>query len=428
MKISELLTLKKYNNLILQYRELDKSISAGDQTKEISKDIGNFLEKNSQQLIDEVLFERLYKNYKNEKGKKGKQVFFLSDEEDIASSLSDTSFLTRLKDKVKKSIEKVLAEVPILDQTTIGTSKTFKIEIISDAYNYNRINNFYYYDRKDIESLKWYRHIYTYYLIPRLREIYERPTVNKQVNIDRFMICSPSDFEEKKCVSEIGLKNIGKLVVKLVEIVQTGQKLLVDDEIVLVSTIRVIQKIMSFGGVEPSILAGLDSSSTIGSAVNSERKKDEDIKNLYYKLMTKSLENKDYIGFFLKADFIKTAKNRYPEVDLRRLEILFDQVVTPYPPNGIMKFELPLVTGEKVTYFVAVETIHHIFDQMKIKDLRINNSIGMNKQHFIIFLKKLFSEYSNSKMDDSRIAKILKCDIEKIAIMRSTIESLTYVK
>ena len=429
MKIGDLLYLKKYNNLILQYRELDKSISASDHTKEISQELSTFLDKYCEDLVDEALFEKLYQHYKGQKGKKNKPIIFLSSEEDIANHLIDPSFLNRLKDKVKKSVNKAITDHPVLESHTSNQAKTFKIEVISDPYSYTRLNYYFYYERKNIESLKWYRNIYSAKLIPLLKIIYDKPNINKQVNVDRFLVCSESDFDEKKCLSEVGFKNIGKLVTKLNEIVQSGQKLLADEDIILVNAIKVIQKVIDLGGVEPSILTGLENNNSIvgGTHISTERKKDEDIKNLMLRLITKSVENKDYIGFFLKDDFIRTARNRYPEIDQRRLELLFDQVVTPYPPRGVMKFEVP-DNKNKITYLIAVENIPQIFDQMNIKDLKMANVISMNKQHFILFLKKLFNEYTSSKINDEKIARIMRCTSDKVKQMRSSVQTIDYIK
>jgi len=427
MKISDLTTLSKYNNLVLMYRELDKSISASDQTKEISLEISNFLDKNGSKLIAEALFERLFNHYKNKKGKKNKPILFLSSEEDIAQHLIDPSFLNRLIEKVKKTVEKEVLDAPILEEHSVSPSNTtYKSEIISDPYSYAKLDCYYYYDRKNIESLKWYRQIYAHNLIPKLKEVYDKPNIYKLINVDRFMVCSPSDFEDKKCTSEIGIKNIGKLITKLNEIVQSGQKLLDDDEIMLVNAVRIAQKIMSLGGVEPSILSGLEGMNALGATISSERKKDDDIKNLYERLLKKSLENKSYVGFFVKDDFIKTAQNRYPELELRRLELLFDQVVTPYPPRGIMKFEVNS-DGKNIMYLVAVESIPQIFDQLNIKDLKISSNISPTKQHFILFMRKLFNEYTVAKMDDTKIAKVLKSTPDKIQYMRSIVTTLHFM-
>jgi hypothetical protein len=411
-------TFKRYQDFIIRFKDIDRSISSGNDLRDLAHEIQNYIELHTRPLIEDVLYNQLLRNYRKEKIKKGKHYLYLATSDDIIDQITDKSFLSRLTQNITQNVNGYLLNVNKLDPQSLETNKIYSHEFTSDPYSYTRVVAYYYFDTNDKECKKMLRHIYAEQLVPKLQEIYNRSQVNKMVNIDRFSVCSVSDFEVENALSEISLKNIGNLIPKLNDIVSSGQKLLDDDDSKIINAAKVIQDLFKTGAMKP---IDKEKRGGVSDPVLLEQNKDQEIKNMFDRLIRSASHSKDYLGFFLKEDFIQMGRNRYPEVGLRRLEILLDQVTTPHPPPGILQFNAPSDGGVK-TYFIALEMIPVIFEKMNIHHARTSISLNMESQHFVLFLKKFFEQYSNS--DVNRIAKLLHTNPDYVNYMKNIISKI----
>lgn len=413
----EIVTFKRYQEFILKFKDFDRSISSSNDVRELVQEIQNYLDVHLHPLLEDVLFRQTIRNFKGEMERKDVPVLFLSSPEDLAAQLTDKSFLSKLTQSIRQKISSFLSSVEKMSDQSLELSHLFSHEFTADPYSYNRVISYYYFDRTDKDCVKMYRQIYAGQLVPKLQEFYNRNQIKKLINVDRFTIVSDSDFDKENCLTDVGIKNLTNLVDKLNDIVASGQKLLIDNDIVIVNAAKVVLDLFAMGGLK---IANQEKSSTT-DPVKREQQKDEDIKRMFVKLLKSASYSKDYIGFFLKEDFLQMGRNKYPEVNHRRLEILLDQVTTPHPPAGILLFNAPTDEGVK-TYFIALEMIPQIFEQMNIRDSRTSISVNMDVQHFILFLKKFFQQYQNS--DVMRVAKLLNTTPDYVQHMKQIVSRL----
>jgi hypothetical protein len=153
----------------------------------------------------------------------------------------------------------------------------------------------------------------------------------------------------------------------------------------------------------------------------------EQIKERFIILLKGSVKASDqYIGFFRKEDYINWLLPKFKQVGYEKLEEIFNKVVNPRPPTGVIKFVVPSKsTNEKFYYFISMEEIPLVYNYMRglrKDDRKLEDYLNIKKNHFFMFLKKIFKDFNAAHYTEERIAQILSTDISVVK------EMIKYVK
>lgn len=432
MDIKEKHRLTEYRDFIKKYKDYDQKIGNNKEIRELVSKILKFVHNHIKEMISEVLYERYQKNLNKKKKSRKKEISFLSTSEDIKKDIIEPIFAVKLKNRIIEEIDSVLADIKLFDPKEFVQNEmnTYCIEIITDPYTYSRYQAYFYFDQFDEEIIDGYLNtIYREVLVPFLKEKYDISDIFKVVNTEKFAICSPNDFEPEHCINPIARKNILNLVSKLIELITNGAKLLEQDEITKVYEIKLIMDMVSI-----SIPKGLsEQESELENAIDNASPDDQitdQIKEHFRVLLKGSVKaSNEYIGFFRKEDYISWLLPKYREVGYDRLEKIFNSVVNPKPPTGVIKFVVPIPsTGERYYYFISMEEITVVFRYMEKEkqDKTIEDYTNIKRHHFFMFLKQMFKELEFANYTEERIAKYFAADVRTIRDMKKYLEKHGY--
>lgn len=429
-KIKERTKLKEFRELVKEYKERDKRIGINAEMRELTQKIATFVHDYAKDLVPEILYERFLKNLSKKKNKKNKEITFLSKPKDIKQHITDPVFPVKLKNKISSEIDAVIIDIPQFDpQNFVQTeSYSYYIEIITDPYTYSKYKSYFYFDSFDNSVIEGYlNNIYRDTLIPFLKTKYNQTELFNAVNSGKFAVCSPDDFLPENCIKSIARKNISNLVNKIIDLISAGTKFIDQSEIVDIYELRLILDMTSVTLPEEQRKEETKQFKESIEVLSPEDQIVEQIKEKFRILLKNSVKaSNEYIGFFTKEDYIKWLLPKYREVGYDKLEEIFNKVVNPKPPTGVIKFVVPAKSGETYYYFISIEEVPAVFSYMvgESKTKKFEDYSNIKKTHFFMFIKKIFKDFRASNFDDSRIAKYFGTDLRKIQEMRRYIEKM----
>ncbi len=424
---------KKYKELVKKYKEADNRIGNQAELKELSGLISAFAVDNIEELLPEVLYSRFERNIKKKTDRKKKRISFLSDHQDLKKELTDPVFSIKLKNKVNDVLESSLMNIEtfIVEEFKQNVNNSYNIDIVTDPYSYSKYKAYFYFDSYDKSIIDGYVNvIYKEELIPFLREKYEESDIFKAVNTDRFAICSPEDFNPDTCTNSIARKNIQNFVNKLLDFIRTGMKILERKEIMLVYETKIILDMTKI--TLPSDLQEEERQLNMnsGTTLSADDHITEQIKERFTILLRGSVKASDqYIGFFRKEDYINWLLPKFKQVGYEKLEEIFNKVVNPRPPTGVIKFVVPSkTTNEKFYYFISMEEIPLVYNYMrslKKDEKKLEDYLNIKKNHFFMFLQKIFKDFNTAHYTEDRIARILSTDVNVVKDMIKYVKKIS---
>ncbi len=429
-KIKERNKLKEFRELVREYKEWDKKIGINAEMRELTQKIADFVHNNANKLVPEILYDRFKKNLNKKKDKKNREITFLSKPKDIKYHIIDPVFPIKLKNKIGSEIDAVILDIPQFDPQNFVQTETYSyfIEIVTDPYTYSKYKSYFYFDSFDEEVIEGYlNNIYRDTLIPFLKTKYDKNDVFNAVNTGRFALCSPDDFLPENCIKNIARKNISNLVNKIIDLISAGTKFIDQEEITDIYEINLILDMTKVSLPEKQRKEESKQFKESIEVISPEDQITEQIKEKFRILLKGSVKAaNEYIGFFTKEDYIKWLLPKYREIGYDRLEEIFNKVVNPKPPTGVIKFVVPAASGETYYYFISIEEVPAVFSYMvgESKTKKFEDYSNIKKTHFFMFIQKMFKDFRASNFNDERIARYFGTDLRKIQEMRKYIEKM----
>ncbi len=403
----------KYKDFILKNKTDDKS------AKDILKDIQHLVEDDFASLVEGFVYNRLEKNISKEENRSHEPFSFLVYEYDITKGLSDSSLIKRITDKIQEKMAELIANLPHLTEDSIQNNVLFKEEVLFETYSNAKRFYLFYFDYTNQRIIDNLIEIYKTELLPKLGQLYFRPNINRQINTERFSICSQSNFDEDHALDEISLENIKKLTDKLIISIKEGKKLIVDDEIILSHKVNLILNIIHHA----KIFIDTKSSAVPQVDMGSEIQKNEDlVKKMAIQILRGSVKQDEYVGFFTKQDYIDWIAKKFPEIPFDRIVSIFENVTWPKPPSGVTRFIVqPTKEHGELTYFISLEHVPRVYLKFNFNRKKFDVVSHITERHFLLFLHKLFIDFNAVKYSAGKIAKMFNCTESMVIEMQNTV-------
>ncbi len=418
--------------LYKQFTDLKEESKQKDDIKEIGLNIINLFDENAYEIIEGFLMNRLFEARENKVSKKGSPISFFISHDGIKKNISDVSLISKIRQILDAKIDKTLEDIKLLDEVNIDKNKIFKTDVLLDV-NFNVKKSYYYYfDIMDPNITESYLTIYKKRLIPRLKEIYHKEDIFRQINTDTLITCNPGDFDEANCAEGTSLKNLQRLVFKFVNSVNEGRKILEDDEVVFSHKVDTVQRILTatkeYYGSDKKTEEKKTGKTKLEKGKEEFSKEYENVKKLLTRLLKGTIGHDEFAGFFVKEDYIEFVKQRYPALHKDKISEIFETIVNPRPPLGVTRFIVPEQTSKdgKKIYYIVLEHVPYVFNQLEGRTKNFDSSTILNTKdrHFVIFLKKMLSDFVNLKYSNSKIAQMLKCSEGVVEKMKEVISKM----
>lgn len=405
-------TYLEYKKLVDHYKQDDSN------SPELVKEIQNYLNKNIVEVLAGYLYHRLERNIKGEMNRYGQLITFFVNKDDVIKNFSESSFLARTKEHIKETINECVKAIPSITSESVRKTKLFRSEILLDSYSQAKLDYLFYADPSDLGIVAGYKEIYKKYLLPDLSILYYKSNINRQINPDRFQIASEDNFREENALQEISLSNIGKLAKRLVDSVKEGRKLLSDDEIILSHQVLAVQDLIWL-----SISATRQSDNIITATKSSGiHESEEAVRRSVITILKGSMKQEDFIAFYTEDDYISFIYKKHPEIPKDRIQAIFRAATHPKPPAGVTRFIVPQTPQHKeIRYFITLEHIPVIFLKLGLEHKKLDFKANMQERHFVLFLNRLFKDFSTMKYTKEKVAGMLHCPTNMVDTIQKTV-------
>ncbi len=409
--------LKEYQ----QYKDLLSSYKKDDHSKEIQKELLTFIDNNLLGLIRGLVYTRLERNVKGESSRHWGPYSFMIAKEDIIKALSDPALITRIKDKLIEKINELIVNIPSLEKDNYEETNIFSTDVLLEAYSKTFRRYLFYFDYADRDVYDGYLSIYKRTLLPDLSQLYLKPSVNRQINIERFQLCAPENFHEENALRDPDFGNVRKVVDRFLTSVKEGRKIISDDEIILCYKAETVQRIINYSldFKKPKIDVGTPTTTTGKSAV---QEAEEEVRKSAVQILKGSVKQTEYVGFFTKDDYLFWISKKHPKVPKERIEAIFDSITTPKPPAGVTRFTIPATREHpKIIYFIALEQVPLVYQRLDKNKKGFTAASQISQRHFVLFLKKLLNDFTKVGYSNEKIASLLACSPSLVDTMRKNI-------
>ena len=374
------------------------------------------------ELVEGFLERRLERNLISELGKDGNPISFLVDDKEIVKRFVSLYEGLQLAAQLKKGILDILDRAnPLSTLSESGRSvlesTIFGFSVKVDFYSRDFRHFHFYYDLGNLDLEEQYRKFYQMDLLPRLYEVYKK-SMKSYLDRGPIPLCSSEDFTPENAFKIISISNVERLLDKVIQSIEGGRRTVAPESILLCMQGWVVLQIVKNSSMYKETMAEM-SDSTKKPQNDSEY---DAIRSLILRILRGSVKQEKYVGFFTQNDYISWVENRHSHVSREKIERIFKSVTWPSPPVGVIRFSIDATESRpKRIYFTAFESVPRIFSGMQGKGNFLNAEEGIERD-FMLFLRKLFKDFSTRNYSESKIASLLKCEIEFLRSMKQTFQ------
>jgi len=407
---------KEYEN----FKKLITLNKEDEDNKDTSREIISLVDSNLRDVIKGFVYTRLIKNIKNEQNKHHEPISFFVYDYDINRALADSSLVIRTKDKISEKINEIIPLIPVLTEDNFSDHTVFRAEVLFDTYSNTQRNYIYYFNIEDKWICDSYTNIYKQQLLQDLGHLYFNPNVNRQINTERFQLCSAENFKEENGLLETSFQNIEKLITRLIAGVKEGRKIIADENIILCYKTQIVQEIIKLS--QSFLKSEKKHSYSKPEEKNIIQESEDAARKTIIQILKGSVKQEEYAGFFTKDDYIKWVIKKHPTIPKERIESIFQSVTWPRPPAGVTRFIVPATKDhEELIYFISLEHVPSIYNELEFRHSKFKVLSQITEKHFIFFIKKLFKDFTTMGYNDNKIASILNCSPSLVESMKKFI-------